>query len=201
MRISRNRLPEGNEFFLTLFNEYGSLDLTFVPTEEQIRRHLSFADRTGPNSLYDVIHHVGQKLLTRPNRKRSLIIISDGKDDRSHHSFSEISRHLKTFNIQVFAVVPSDADSWEAGDFSIGDSPSKLEIDRGRLDSAALESLAKVTGGSASDDPALSNAALLASALRGFETEMRSRYVIGFYPPKGKKFKVELEARDSGKQA
>ncbi len=126
LKAFTDSLGPKDEFFLTIFNEYGSLNLNFIPSIDQINRHLSFGERNKPNSLYDAVFFAGQKLQGRDNQKRTLIIISDGKDDQSHHSYSELSRLLRSFNVQIYGVLLDDKNSWTYDD--VFDSESNQSV-------------------------------------------------------------------------
>lgn len=184
-------LGKNEDFFLTIFNEYGSLNVNFVPTEEQIRRHLSFGERNEPNSLYDAVYYAGDKLRPRANQKKTLIIISDGKDDQSHHSFTALESLFDSFSVQIYGVILDKKNVWDYGDLSVGDDVRRLSIDESMLDKSAIQSLSKDSGGTASSSQA-KNAIDLYKIFESISNEMRNRYFLGFYPSEGESHEVEL---------
>ncbi|MDH3491972.1 MAG: VWA domain-containing protein [Acidobacteriota bacterium] len=182
-------LGTDEDFFLTVFNEYGSLNINFVPTEEQIRRHLSFGERNEPNSLYDAIYFAGNKLRERTNQKKTLIVISDAKDHQSDHGFKELQRLFDSFSVQIYTVILDDKDSWDFGDLSMGERVKRLDIDDSELDKAAIRELSAASGGGATS-PRSGNAVDLYRIFENIAVETRRRYSLGFYPAEGDTHKV-----------
>ncbi len=194
-------LKGSDDFFAVVFNERGSLILDFVPTEEQISRHLSLDERGEPNSLYDAIVAAAEKAEERQTTKKTLIIISDGKDDGSHHSYSALSGRLRGLNIQVFAVFLGDKQEFSYSDITRERRPRELDRNLS-LDRAALEELARGSGGNA-QEPFSEDVINLHAVYSRIAKEMRSQYSLGFYPTvqdgKWHKLKVTVEARPGGK--
>ena len=192
IRAFTERIQEEDDFFTVVFNERGSLNLDFVPSVEQVERHLSLGERGEPNSLYDAIDLAAEKLLERENLKKTLIIISDGKDRDSHHSYSALSRRLKTLNLQIYAVILGDDTDWKYSDITLQRQPRSLDSDK-TLDRAALDELAKTSGGR-SQEPVADNLPALTDIYERIALEMRRQYSIGFYPddPDGKWHKIEV---------
>jgi VWFA-related protein len=184
-------LGQHEDFFLTIFNEYGSLNLNFVPTEDQIKRHLSFGERNEPNSLYDAVFYAGNKLRPRANQKKTLIIISDGKDNQSHHSFKELERLFDSFSVQIYSVILDKENEWDYGDLTSGEDVKRVSIDESMLDKAAIRSLSSDSGGTSSS-PQSRNAVDLYKIFESISFEMRGRYFLGFYPSSGESHEIEL---------
>lgn len=194
LRAFTKNLVQNEDFFVTVFNEYGSLNINFVPTEEQIRRHLSFGERNEPNSLYDAVYFAGNKLRTRVNQKKTLIIISDGKDHQSHHSYKELERLFDSFSVQIYAVILDEEDSWGYGDVTMGEEVKRLELDDSLLKKAAIRELSKDSGGNLTSTQSR-NAVDLFEIFESIAGEMRGRYSIGFYPSNGQKHEVEVRVK------
>ncbi|MCO6509418.1 MAG: VWA domain-containing protein [Aridibacter famidurans] len=196
------RLREGDDFFTIVFNKRGSLILDFVPTVEQVSRHLSLDEKSEPNSLYDAIFLAAEKAEERRNTKKTLIVISDGKDDDSHHSFSELSKRLRGVNVRVFSVLVSDDDELRYSDITLERRPRALDTDL-TLDRAALEELSKESGGRAQEtvDRNLVN---LVGIYNRISMEMRFQYSVGFYPEesdgKWHKLKVDIDHPIQGRR-
>ncbi len=199
LKAFTNSLGSKDDFFLTIFNEYGSLNLNFIPSIDQIDRHLSFGERNEPNSLYDAVFFAGQKLQTRDNQKRTLIIISDGKDDKSHHSFSELSRLLRSFNVQIYGVILDDKDSWKYDDVFNPDQTRRISIDESKLEAAAIKALSNESGGS-SESPQIRNSIALYKIFEKIAMEMRSSYTLAFYPIEGEKHSLKITIKNQDKR-
>lgn len=184
-----------DDFFTIVFNERGSLVLDFVPSVDQVSRHLSLGERGEPSSLYDAIVLAAEKASERRNSKKTLIVISDGKDDDSHHSYSELSRRLREVNVQIYAVFVGEGSRYRYSDISREMQPRALDSDL-TLDRAALEELARSSGGSA-QEPFSEDQINLMAVYKRISTEMEKQYSLGFYPakPDGKwhKLKVSID--------
>ncbi len=203
LKIFTDELPDKDDFFTIVFNERGSLNLNFVPTAQQVRRHLSFEERNKPNSLYDAVFLASEKIRKRPNQKKTLIIISDGKDHYSHHSFSQLSKQLKSFNVQIYAVILDEAEKWEYSDLMLNDSPPRIRINDSKLESGAMKDLSRKSGGKPETPFAKSSHELL-EMYKVIASEMRHQYSIGFYPDKidnkSHKLKVTVKSAEGNKK-
>ena len=192
LKAFTDTLDANEDFFLTVFNEYGSLNVNFVPSSDQIARHLSFGERNEPNSLYDAVYFAGEKLRSRVNQKKTLIIISDGKDHQSHHGFSELERLLDSFSVQIYAVILDKQNIWDYEELSTDREPSRSRIDESELDKAAIRVLSRDTGGTTSTTPAR-NTIQLFKIFERIGGEMRDRYSLGFYPVAGGSHKLDVK--------
>ncbi|REJ78391.1 MAG: VWA domain-containing protein [Acidobacteria bacterium] len=203
IRKFTGNLGNADDFFTIVFNERGSLVLDFVPSVDQVTRHLSLGERNEPSSLYDAVFLAAEKVEERPNVKKTLIIISDGKDEDSHHSFNELSRLLKNVNVQVFSILVGEEPVYRYSDITLGKQPRSLDEDLS-LDRAALAELSKQSGGNVQERPA-DNVLNLVSLYKRIDLEMRSQYSLGFYPEKvdGKwhDLKVDVEMLDGSREA
>ena len=101
-------LSSSDDFFFLAFSEHGMLTAGFIPSANQVLDHLEFVKPGGPTSLYDAVYLASERLRTRPNLKKALLIISDGQDDRSRHSYNELRERLRTFDAQIYAIGIAD---------------------------------------------------------------------------------------------
>jgi Ca-activated chloride channel family protein len=101
-------LSNQDDFFFSAFSQHGTLTSDFVPTASQVLDHLQFVKPGGPASLYDAVYLASERLRNARNFKRALLIISDGKDERSQHSFKELRNRLRTFDVQIYAIGIAD---------------------------------------------------------------------------------------------
>lgn len=196
-----DELRNKDDFFTIVFNKRGSLNLNFIPTEEQVRRHLSFGERSEPNSLYDAVFMASEKLQKRPNPKKTLIIISDGKDQYSRHSFSELSKKLKSYNVQIYAILLDEAEKWGYSDLLLDEQPRIIKIDESSLDRSAIKELSRKSGGK-TETPLARNSQELLEIYEQISSEMRQQYSIGFYPQKldNKLHKIKIKVKPNDKK-
>src|SRR5262249_13032212 len=108
LRQFASKLGGGDEYFVTVFGNNGSLTTDFVPTEDQIRNFVDSGYRTGPTSLYDAIFASSNKVAAMLNPKKLLIILTDGADHSSEHSLKSLRLHLRGLNVPVYSVTFSE---------------------------------------------------------------------------------------------
>lgn len=191
-----SELREKDDFFTVVFNERGSLNLDFVPSVEQIEKHLSLDEKDKPKSLYDAIYIAGQKIRTRENAKKTLIIISDGKDHNSHHTYDTLKNQLRSFNVQIYSIFLDDKEKWGFSDISLERQRRAIDFDNPNLERAAIAELSDKSGGN-TRTPFLQNTAELLRIYNQIASEMHGQYSIGFYPNEidGKWHKINVKVR------
>jgi Ca-activated chloride channel family protein len=180
--------PE-DDFFMMVFNERGSGIVDFVPTAEQISQQLTISDTKGSKALYDAIFQASAKIQKARNPKRALLIISDGQDHQSRHSYKDVRAQISRFNIQVYGIGVTKTSgsalmtpvNWAYEDVTrqTGRRTFLADADES-LGRAVLEEMSKVSGGSTyfSD---VRNDELLGNCTR-IALEMRRQYKVSFYP-------------------
>src|SRR5215218_6809021 len=177
-------LKTGDDYFVSVFNERGTLTTQFVPDAEQIERHLSGSNTGSPNSLYDAIFEAGTRVGQLRNSKRILLILTDGADHSSDHSVKTLKAHLRSVNLPLYALTFNNTNRREYGyldvfkggprqSFGVGDSTA--------LDRGIVAEIAKSTGGQAYENN-IRNQYYLSALVQKVLDEVRGQYVIGFYP-------------------
>lgn len=182
LRLFTKELPASDDFFVIAFDDSGSFSFDFVPTKEQIQSELS-GKRGEPNSLYDVICLADDKIKGKKDRKKILIVISDGADRNSRHDFEEMRRHLGGFDTQIYAIVFDKTKSEPILLDMIQQRKLRVNIskDATPLDRAAIEEMTKTSGG-------MYHASFLKGSREIYEmlnhaaNAARRQYTIGFYP-------------------
>ena len=101
-------LKARDEFFFTGFSEQGSLTTEFIPTAEQVLDHLIAVKPGGAAALYDAVYVAADRIQKGRNLKKTLLIISDGQDDNSRHTYQELRRRLREFEVQIYAIGIAD---------------------------------------------------------------------------------------------
>ena len=179
-----SRLGDRDDFFVTVFNDKGSLTTQFVPDMDQLSRHLANPDRGTPNSLYDAIFAAGDRIGQLRNPKKYLLIVTEGGDRNSHHGLKELSLRLRSVNLPVYALTFTPEDRMAYGYTDIIRNGPRQLIGVGmtsELDRNVLNEISKTTGGQAIESN-IRNRVYLAAVAGQLLEEARSQYVIGFYP-------------------
>ena len=95
--------PE-DEFFLVEFNDRVRLAQPFTMQAREIESHLESAKAKGATSLLDAVWLALREMKEARNPRKALVIVSDGGDNNSRYTESEIENLVKEADVQVFAI-------------------------------------------------------------------------------------------------
>ncbi|HEX8737189.1 MAG TPA: VWA domain-containing protein [Pyrinomonadaceae bacterium] len=183
LRRFTRELKAKDNFFVTVFNERGSLTTDFVPTSEQIQTNLTDIKPKTPNSLYDAIFAASGKARERKNSKQVLLVLTDGEDHSSHHSLKELRLHLRSVNLPVYTIAFHDENKrqWGYSDLYRNQGRQTLGLtETNELNKAVLAELSKTTGGQTFQREIQSRLFIYAICKK-IQTEVENQYVLGFY--------------------
>lgn len=155
-----------DEFFLIEFNEKPKLTSGFTRNSSEILKRIAHAHTYGRTSLLDAIHLALLQMKGAQNPRKAILILSDGGDNRSRYTETEIKSAMREADVQVYALGIFDPDG----------RPKKTPEERNgpRL----LADIAEQTGGrhfpvrNLDDLPAL---------CERIGMELRNQYVLGYY--------------------
>jgi len=164
---------DDDDMFLVAFNDRARLVQDFTTSPEAILGKLMFTETEGSTALYDACYIGVEKLQQGRHAKKVMLIISDGQDNNSRYTYSELRNQIKEADVIIYAI----------GIIS----PEEELVGFGK---SLLEELARVTGGRAFfpfffDDPiniAKKNSPELDEILIRIALEIRHQYSIGYYP-------------------
>ncbi|HET9741498.1 MAG TPA: VWA domain-containing protein [Terriglobales bacterium] len=169
-----------DEFFLIGFSERPELLSDFTNSIEDIQSRLVFANAKGRTALLDAIYMGIKKMKESHYQRKALLIVSDGGDNRSRYTDSEIKSIVKEADVQIYSIGLFDASAA---------TPEE------RYGPYLLTEISDVTGGRMFrvDDPSE-----LADVATKIGVELRNQYVLGYRPTnaarngKWRKIKVKL---------
>ena len=95
--------PE-DEFFLIQFNDRPNLVVPFTHDTEEIMSRLTFTQAKGRTALLDGIYQALSNLKKGKNPRKAVLIISDGGDNSSRYTESEVRNLLKEADAQMYAI-------------------------------------------------------------------------------------------------
>src|SRR5262245_52446970 len=84
-----------DEFFLVTFNQKTTLVQGFTSQSSAIQNEISFSQPGGRTALYDAVYLGLDNIKAAKNEKKALILITDGEDNSSRYSASEIREFAK----------------------------------------------------------------------------------------------------------
>jgi Ca-activated chloride channel family protein len=93
-----------DEFFLVQFDERPRLAVPFTSDSGEIYQRVLHARPFGRTSLLDAVHLALAQMKTARNPRKALVILSDGGDNRSRHTFAQIKNELLESDVQVYAM-------------------------------------------------------------------------------------------------
>jgi Ca-activated chloride channel family protein len=157
---------DSDEYFLIAFNSRAQLLLDRTRDGNEVLNRLTFVQTKSNTALYDACYLGVERVQRGTHPKRALLLISDGQDNNSRYTFSELRRVLKETDVVVYAV----------GILSGGDSSSSL----GMEGQGILEELAGVSGGKAFFPR---TNAEMDDIFEQIALELRHQYSIGYRPP------------------
>jgi Ca-activated chloride channel family protein len=183
-------LGERDNFFFTAYSSNGSVTSEFIPAANQIIEHLSVVKPGGPSALYDVVYSAAGRLRQSNNLKRALLVISDGRDDHSDHSYNELRTRLREFDAQIYTIGIADQAidqvagyrRWVFEDFTRQTGRRSFLLNsEAAMGRAVLGELARVSGGT-TYVPESESELELTGICSQIARELREQYTLGFYP-------------------
>ena len=95
--------PE-DEAFLVEFNDRPELVTPFTHNLEEIQNRLTFTQSKGRTALLDGIYLALHTMKKAHNPRKALVVISDGGDNSSRYTESEIKNLVKEADVQIYAI-------------------------------------------------------------------------------------------------
>ncbi|MBI4905555.1 MAG: VWA domain-containing protein [Acidobacteria bacterium] len=95
--------PE-DEFFLVQFNDRAELIVPFTHNSEEIQNRLTFTQAKGKTALLDAIYLAIHTMKKARNPRKAILVLSDGGDNSSRYTESEIRNLVAEADVQVYAM-------------------------------------------------------------------------------------------------
>ena len=95
--------PE-DEFFLIEFNDRPQLVVPFTTNTDELQNQLTFTQSKGRTALLDGIYMAMNNMKKARNPRKAILIISDGGDNSSRYTESEIKNAVREADVQVYAI-------------------------------------------------------------------------------------------------
>jgi Ca-activated chloride channel family protein len=129
-------LKTGNpddEYFLVAFANKPEVVEDFTTDISRLQKQLIFAPAKGMTALYDSVYVGLEKLKDGTNSKKALLLITDGEDNRSRYTFSNVKEFVKEQDVQIYSI--GIVNDWNS------------QLGSGRTGRALVEELSELTGG------------------------------------------------------
>lgn len=95
--------PE-DEFFLVQFSDRAEMVHAFTTNIEEIQNRLTFTQSKGKTALLDGIYMALHQMKKGKNPRKALLVISDGGDNNSRYTESEIKNLVREADVQIYAI-------------------------------------------------------------------------------------------------
>jgi len=156
-----------DEFFLVQFNDKPELIHPFTTNTEEIQNRLTFTQAKGRTALLDGIYMALNHMKKARNTRKAILVLSDGGDNSSRYTESEIKNLVREADVQIYAIgifEPASARSRSAEELA---------------GPGLLNEIAEQTGGRHFPVENLNDLPDVAAKIG---IELRNQYVIGYVP-------------------
>jgi Ca-activated chloride channel family protein len=148
-----------DEYFLIQFSDAPHVIQEFTTDVGQLMSRLVFSRTKGNTALYDAVYLGMTKVVHGNNTRKALLVITDGQDNHSRYSFSDVSEFARERDVMIYAIGISDP------------------MDPQGTSRGVLQSLADVTGGLAFFPTSLHSLPDICSQIGA---DLKNQYVIGY---------------------
>src|SRR5262249_12872038 len=94
----------GDEFFLVQFNDSARVLAGLTSNQSEIESELNYIQPEGQTSLYDAVHVALNHMKKAVNKRRALVLLSDGGDNNSRYTEHEIKEMLRESDVSLFTI-------------------------------------------------------------------------------------------------
>jgi Ca-activated chloride channel family protein len=175
-------LKEGNpedEYFLVTFSGAPQLVEGFTPDISRLQNDMLFTPAKGQTPLFDAVYLGLEQMRHANNKRKALLLITDGEDNHSRYSFDRVKEFVREQDVQIFAIGIVDPYG---------------ELTPGQSGRTIIEDLVQLTGGQAFFPDSVDQ---LENICRKISAELRNQYVLGYHPTNevedGKWRKIQLK--------
>jgi Ca-activated chloride channel family protein len=174
-----------DDFSLIIVGDEPRVALHFDDSAIDIQRIVNALQPEGATALWDGMYLGIETLKNSRYQKKAMVVISDGGDNHSRYTESEVKSLLKEGSVAMYAIGTFDPYA------------TRIEEKRGPLQ---LDEVTSVTGGRVLS---AHSSADLSRAVTQISRELRNQYILGYYPSnrgrdgKWHKLKVQLAGSSS----
>lgn len=93
-----------DEYTLITFNDRTTLVQDFTSRTESIQNQATFANPHGKTALFDAVYLGIEKMRAARHQKKALIVITDGEDNSSRYTFSEVKQLVRESKVQIYVI-------------------------------------------------------------------------------------------------
>lgn len=176
VHFSETTSPD-DDIFLIRFSSFVSLVIDSTSDRRLIKRAVRSLEPGGSTALYDAIIEGLERLQSSKQKKKALLLVTDGRDTSSQTELEEAIDTAKQSEAIIYALGIGHGDKG-----SFGHLFSRLED---TVDMHALRQLTEPTGGSAvllEGKHKKNGVDIIDQAALEVSAELRNQYTLGYYP-------------------
>jgi len=151
-----------DEYFLVTFSQRATLVEPFTTDISRLQNHMLFTSAKGLTPLFDAVYLGLETLKKAKNKRKALLLITDGEDNHSRYSFADIKEFVKEQDVEIFV---------------IGIVNPSGELAPGQSGRATIEDLAQISDGEAFFSESVDQ---LEDICNKIGLELRNQYVLGY---------------------
>jgi len=156
-----------DEFFLVEFNDTPRLVVPLTGESESIQNQLTFAQSRGRTALLDAIFLALHEMRNSKKSRKALLIISDGGDNCSRYSQTEVKNLVRESDVLIYAIGIFESEGERSR------TPEEI------AGPGLMSQIAEQTGGR---HIPVDDLAELPDIAAKIGVELRNRYVLGYSP-------------------
>ena len=93
-----------DEYALIEFNGRPHLTQDFTSNIADFQNRIALTSASGSTALYDAVYLGIETLRRAHNRRKALLLVTDGEDNHSHHTFADLKQSAKESDVQLYAI-------------------------------------------------------------------------------------------------
>ena len=93
-----------DEFFLVEFSDRPEMVVPFTTDTDEIQNRLEFTQSKGKTALLDGVYMAMNQMKKARNPRKAILIISDGGDNNSRYTESEIKNAVREADVQIYGI-------------------------------------------------------------------------------------------------
>jgi len=195
----------GDEIFLVRFSDDAELVQDFTDDRQRILRAVEDLEPQGSTALYEAVLLGLQKVNSGKNRKRALLLLTDGNDTASSVKFNDVLTLARKSEVIIYALGIGHGEKGSYGHDASGGILSGIlgHRDKDEVDMKVLNGFADATAGRAFylENAHQGGRDLVDEAAGEVASELKQQYTLGYRPTNKKRdgsfrqIKVEVSDR------
>ena len=180
-------IHEDDEIFLMTFTRRASLIADFTSDRTKLTNALmTGVNLGGGTSLYDSLYQALQKVKEGRYQKKAVLLVTDGEDTTSLTRFDKALQDIRESDMLVYSLGIKGAPGFDLGTDPLSGN-SRSSTNYTTVDMKVLNRLGEASGGRAWEISEAAFGKNMDAVLETIAAELRSQYLIGYYPSHPKK--------------